>query len=156
MTGLSIAPTPVREAWRPTLQHIAASGEGNRVVAANPSLPGVVPPGSVASTVATAASTLAAIPVPMAGAALEVTLVAPPPLVAVDEERETELPASPCGGLHGSPSRSEPKALRGDMAGMELKRPAAARATEVVEIPSDDEADDMVELPVSSRELEVV
>ena len=37
-----------------------------------------------------------------------------------------------------------------------MERPAAARATEVVEIPSDDEVDDMVELPVSSWELAVV
>ena len=39
---------------------------------------------------------------------------------------------------------------------MESKRPAVVHATEVVDIPSDDEADDMVELPVSSRELPVV
>ena len=42
------------------------------------------------------------------------------------------------------------------MAGAESKRPAVAHATEVVDILSDDEADDMVELPVSSRELAVV
>ena len=42
------------------------------------------------------------------------------------------------------------------MAGMESERPAGARANEVVEIPSDDKVDDMVELPVSSWELAVV
>ena len=42
------------------------------------------------------------------------------------------------------------------MAGTESERPAAAHATEVVDISLDDEADDMVELPVSSRELAVV
>ena len=42
------------------------------------------------------------------------------------------------------------------MAGTESERPATVPATEVVDIPSDDEADDMVELPVSSRELAVV
>ena len=42
------------------------------------------------------------------------------------------------------------------MARMESKRPAAASATEVVDIQSDDEANDMVELPVLSRVLAVV
>ena len=42
------------------------------------------------------------------------------------------------------------------MAGMELGRPAASHANEVVDILSDDEVDDMVELPVSSWELAVV
>ena len=41
------------------------------------------------------------------------------------------------------------------MAGMELGRPATSHANEVVEILSDDEADTMAELPVSSRELSV-
>ena len=38
------------------------------------------------------------------------------------------------------------------MAGTELERPSVARTTEVVEIPSNDEADVMVELPVSRSE----
>ena len=42
------------------------------------------------------------------------------------------------------------------MAGTESEHPVAAHATEVVDIPFDDEVDDMVELPVSSRELPVV
>ena len=42
------------------------------------------------------------------------------------------------------------------MAEMESKRPSVAYATKVVEIPSDDEADDAVELPVPSREVAVV
>ncbi|XP_066323431.1 uncharacterized protein [Miscanthus floridulus] len=156
MTGLSIAPTPMRKVWRPTLQRITASGGWNRVVAVNPSLPRVVPPRSVAGTVVAAVVALAAIPVLMTEVASEVTLVAPPPLAKAEEERETEPPALPGGRLHGSPSRSELKALGGDTTRMESERPAMARATEVVEIPSDNKADDMVELPVSSRELAVV
>ena len=42
------------------------------------------------------------------------------------------------------------------MAGMKPERLLMARATEVVEIPSDDEADDEVEPPVLLRELAVV
>ena len=89
-------------------------------------------------------------------APLEVTLAAPPPSAVVEEERETELPASPGGGLHGSPSWLEPKAPGGDEAGTESERPVVAHATEVVDIPSDDKANDMVELLVSSRELAMV
>ena len=103
MTGLSIAQTPVQEVWRLILQRAATSGGGNRVVVACPSLLGVVLPGSVASTAVAVVTVLVAIPVVMAGALPEVSLVAPPPPAAVEEERETELPASPGGGLHGSP-----------------------------------------------------
>ena len=60
---MSIAPTHMQETWRPTLHHVAVSGGGDKVVAANPSLPGVVPPGSVAGTVVAAAAALVAIPV---------------------------------------------------------------------------------------------
>ena len=126
------------------------------MAAVKPSLPGVVPHGSAVDKAAAAALVLAAISVLMAGVVSEVTLTAPPPPVAVEEERETELPASPGGGLHSSPSRSEPKALRGDVAGTESERPAVAHATEVVDIPSDNEANDMVELLVSLWELAVV
>ena len=42
------------------------------------------------------------------------------------------------------------------MAGTESERPVAVHATKVVNIPSDDKANDMVELPVSSQELAVV
>ena len=42
------------------------------------------------------------------------------------------------------------------MVGMELECPSVARATEVVDIPFDDEADVVAELPVSSQELAVV
>ena len=74
----------------------------------------------------------------------------------VEEERETELPTSLGGGLHGSPSWSELEAPGENAAGTESECPAAVHATEVVDIPSDDEVNDMVELPVSSRELAVV
>ena len=123
------------------------------MAAASPSLPGVVPPGLVAGMVAAVA---AAIPVLAAEVTSEVTLMAPPPQAMAKEERETELPASPVGELHGSPLRLEPKAPEGDVAGMESECPAMACAPEVVDIPSDDEADDTVEPPVSSRELAVV
>ena len=148
---LSIAPTPMQEAWRPTLQRVTVSGGGNRVAAASPSLLGVV-----AATVIAAAAALVVILVPTAEVASEVTLAALPPSIVVEEERETELPASPDGGLHGSPSWSKPKAPRGHVAGMESKCPAVAHTTEVVDIPFDDEAGDMVELLVSSWELAVV
>jgi len=119
------------------------------VVVVSPSLPR-----AVAATVTAAA--LAVIPVPMAEVTSEVTLAALPPPAAVEEEREIELPASPGGGLHGSPSWSEPKAPGESTDGKEPERPAAVRATEVVDILSNDEVDDMAEPPVSSRELAVV
>ena len=125
-------------------------------MATSPSLLGVVPPGSAAGTVAAAVSALVAIPVLTARVASEVTLVAPPPPATAEEERETKLPTSPGGGLHGSPSWLEPKAPGENVAGTESELLAAVHATEVVDIPSDDEADDMVEPPVSSRELAVV
>ena len=123
---------------------------------ANPSLPGVVPPGSVAGTVAAISAALVAIPVLTAEVTSKVTLVSPPPPAVVEEVRETELPALSGGGLHGSPLWSEPKAPGGDVAGMESECPMVARATEVVDIPSDNKTDDMAELPVLSRELPVV
>ena len=91
---------------------------GDRVVAASPSLLGVVLPGSVASMAATAAMVLAAIPVVMTDASSVVSLVVPPPPAMVEEE-ETEPPASPGEGLQGSPSRSELKAPSGDATEME-------------------------------------
>ena len=65
LMGLSIALTPVWEDWRPTLQRTVASDGESRVVAASPSLLGVVPPRSVASTAATAVSVLVVISVAM-------------------------------------------------------------------------------------------
>ena len=110
----------------------------------------------VAGTVAVAVSALAAIPVLTVEVTSEVTLADPPPPAAAKEEGETKLLALPGEGWHGSPSWSELKAPEGDVVGTESELLAAARATEVVDIPSDDEADDMVELPVSSWELVVV
>ena len=115
-----------------------------------PSLPGVVPLESTADKAAVVASVLAAIPVPMAGVASEVTLVALPPPVAVEETREGELPISPGGGTHGLSLPSELKAPEGSASRIESGRPAAVGATDVVEIPSDDEAEVMVNPPVSS------
>ena len=99
---------------------------------------------------------MATISVVTAEAMSEVSLAAPPPPAVMEEERETKLPASPGRGLHGSPSRSAPKVPRGDVARSELEHLSVAREDEVVEISSDDEADEVVELPASSWELAVV
>ena len=125
------------------------------MAAVKPSLPGVVAPGMAADKAAVAALVLAAIPVLMAAVVSEVTLAAPPPPVVVEETREGELPTSPGGGLHDLSLSSEPKAPEGSVAGTELGRPVAFQANEVVEIPSDDEADTVAEPPVSPRELAV-
>ena len=77
-----------------------------------PSLPGVVPPGAATDKVTAAATLLAAILVPTAGVASEVTLTAPPPIV-VEETREGELPISPGGGPHDLSLPSELKAPEG-------------------------------------------
>ena len=90
----------------------------------------MVPSGSAVEEAAAVALVLVAIPVPMA---LEVTLTA--------EASETELPALSGKGLRGSPLPSEPKAPREDVAGPRSRRPVVAQVDEVVEIPSDDEAD---------------
>ena len=81
--------------------------------------------------------------------------MAPPPLVAVEEMREGELPISPGGGSHGLSLPSEPKAPEGSAAGTELGRLAVFHVNEVVDIPSDDEADVAAEPPVSPWELAV-
>ena len=86
----------------------------------------------------------------MAVAASEVTLVAPPPLATVEEERETGLPALPGRGPHGSPSWLELEVSRGHAARLELERLPVAYEIEVVEIPSDSEVGDEVELPAPS------
>ena len=135
----------MQEAWRPTLQCVAAKGGGSRVAVVSPSLPR-----AVAVTVTTVASALVVILVPMAEVASKVTLAAPPPPIAVEEERETGLPASLGGGPHGSPSRSELEVLGGDAARMESECLSMAHETGVVEIPSDGEAGDEVEPPVPS------
>ena len=152
---MSIAPTPLREDWRPTLRCVAASEWGNRVATAKPSLPGAVALGMAADNVTAAATLLAAIPVPMPGVVVEVTLVAPPPSSAAEETREDELPTSPGGELRDPSLPSEPKAPEGSVVGTELGRTAASRANEVVEIPFDDEADIVAKPPVSPRELDI-
>jgi len=91
------------------------------------------------------ATVLAAILVTLAEVGSEVTLVAPPPLAMVKEEGETELPALPSGGPHGSPSRLELEVPGGDASRLEVDRLAAAYENEVVEIPSDGKAGDEVE-----------
>ena len=105
--GLSIAPPPVQEEWRPSLQQVAMSGGESRLAALHPSLLGVAPSPSVMSTAAVAAVVMAAIPMVTAEVRSEVTLTVPPPTVAEEERRETRLPISPSGGAHGSPAWSE-------------------------------------------------
>ena len=102
----------------------------------------------VVGTEAMAAAILAVIPVLTAEVASEVTLAAPP-LAVAEEEREIELPALRGGRLHGSPSRSEPKASGENVAETELEHPTVVHVNEVVDIPSDDEADVMAEPSVS-------
>ena len=153
---MSVTPTFMQETWRPTQQRVVVSEGGSRVAAAKPSLLGAVPAGVAADKAVAAASVLAVIPVPMAGVASEVTLTAPPPLVAVEETREGEFPISLSGGPHGLSLPSEPKAPEGSMAGTEFRRPTASHANKVVEIPSNDEADTVAEPPVSPWELAVV
>ncbi|XP_066392608.1 uncharacterized protein [Miscanthus floridulus] len=148
MMGLSIAPTPMREDWRPTLQHAVSSGGESRVAAVGPSLLGAAPLGLVASTMIATAMVLVVIPVVMAEAMSEVSLAAPPLPGEVEEERENGLPASPGGGPHGSPSWLELEVPRRDVAGPEPECLPVAHEIEVVEIPSDGEVGDEVELPV--------
>ena len=156
LTGLSIAPTPVWEDWRPTLQRAMTSDGESRVVAVGPSLPGAAPLESVSSTAAAVVMVLAAIPVVTTEAVLEVTLAAPLPPTMAEEVREVGLLASPGGGPHGSPSRSELEVLGGDAIGPEPERLPMAREIMVVEIPSDGEAGDEVEPPTPSQELAMV
>ena len=85
------------------MQRAMASGGESKVVAVGPSLLGVVPPRSVASTVAVATMVLVAILVVTAEAASEVSLAAPPPPATAKEERETGLPTSPGGGRMAHP-----------------------------------------------------
>ena len=125
------------------------------MVVVGPSLPGVTPLRSVASMAAAAAAALAAILVLTAEVTSEVTLTAPPPPVAVEEVREAELPISSGGGPHGLSLPSEPKAPEGSVARTELGRLAAFHVNEMVDIPSDDEANVTTELLVSPWELVV-
>ena len=114
---MSIAPTVVQETWKPILQ---------RVTAARPFVPGMVPPGSAVDEAAAVVSVLAAIPVLMVTVVSEVTLMASLPPVVVEEARDTELPALPGGGSRGSPLPSESKAPGEDVARPGLGRLAAA------------------------------
>ena len=76
------------------------SGGESILAVVRPSLLGVASSWLVTST----ATVAVAIPMVMAEIGLEVTLAIPPPTAAVEERRETRLPASPDGGTHGSPS----------------------------------------------------
>ena len=154
LTGLSVTPTSMREDWRPTLQRAVASHRESRVVAAHPSPSGAVPSQLVASTAAAAEVMVAILAV--AEVASEVTLAAPPPLAMAKEERDTGFPASPGGGPHGSPSRSELEVPGGNAAGPKPKCLPVAHEIEVVEIPSDGEVGDEVEPPAPSQELVMV
>jgi len=104
----------------------------------------MVPSGSAVDEAAAVALVLAVIPVPMAMVASEVTLMA--------EARDTELPALPGGGSRGLPLPSEPKAPGEDVAWPGSGCPVAAQANEVVEIPSNDEADVSAEPSVPLRQ----
>ena len=90
---------------------------------------------------------MAAILVAMAEAGLEVTLAIPPAPAAVEERRETGLPASPGGGTHDSPSWSELEVSGGDAARQKVERPPMGRRVKVVEIPCPGEVGTRVEPP---------
>ena len=111
-----------------------------------PSLLGVVPSWSIVSTTIVVAAVMAAIPMVTVEVGLEVTLAIPPP-TAVEERRETELPASSGGGAHGSPSWSELEGLGGDMARPEVEHPLISHGVQIVEVPCSSEAGTGVEPP---------
>ena len=69
-----------------------------------PSPLGVAPSWPVAGTAVAAAVVMAVIPVATVEVGLEVTLATPPPIIMMEERRETGLPSSPGEGTHGSPS----------------------------------------------------
>ena len=112
------------------------SGGESRLVVVCPSLLGVAPSWSVTSTAAAAMSVMVAIPMAMAVAGSEVTLVIPPPIAMVEERRETGLPASPDRGTHGSPSRLELEGSGRDGARPEVEHLLAGHGVEIVEIPA--------------------
>jgi len=72
------------------------------------------------------------------------------------KRRETRLPASPGGGPHGSPSRSELEVSGGDASGPEPERLPVAHEIEAVEILSYGKAGDEVEPPTPLQEQAVV
>ena len=72
---------------------------------------------------AAAVVVMAVIPVVMVEVGSEVTLMIPPAPVAVEERRETALPASPGEGTHGSPSWSELEVSGGNAAWPKAKLP---------------------------------
>ena len=132
---LSIAPPPMREEWRPTLQRVTMSGGESRVVAVRPSPTGEVPSRSVASMAAAAAEVMAAILAPMVEARLEVTLAIPPAPATAEETGEMGLPTLLGGGTRSSPSWSELLTSGGDMARPKAKQQPAGRGVKEVEIP---------------------
>ena len=83
---------------------------------------------------------LAVIPVVMAEAGSEVTLVIPPAPATAEEGRETGLPTSPGRGTHDSPSWLELEASGGDAGRSEAEHPTAGRGVKLVEIPCPGEA----------------
>ena len=107
LVGLGIALPPMQEEWRPSLQRVMTSVGESRLVVVRPSLLGFVSSRPVVSTAAVVAAVMAMIPVVMAEVGSEVTLMVPPLTVAVEERKETGLPASPDGGVHGLPTWSE-------------------------------------------------
>ena len=104
-------------------------------MAARPSLIGVASSRPVVSTAAAAAAVMAMIPMATVEVGSKVTLAAPPPIVMVEERRETSLPASPGGGMHGSPSWSELLGSRGDATRTEAEHPLVGHGVKEVEIP---------------------
>ena len=100
------------------------------------------------SMAAVAMVVMAVIPMVMVELGLEVTLVIHSPITAIEERRETGLPASPGGGTHGLPSWSELEGTGGDAARQKAEHLSTGHGVKIVEIPYSDEADARVESPV--------
>ena len=64
LMGLSIAPPPVREEWRPSLERIATSGRESRLAVVRPSPLGAVPSRLVVGSTATAVEVMVAMTLP--------------------------------------------------------------------------------------------
>ena len=90
---------------------------------------------------------MATIPVVMAEVGSEVTLVVPPPMTTEEERRETGLPVSPDGGVHGSLAWSELEGSGETMARPEVVHLPMGHGVLVVDIPCSSEVGTGVEPP---------
>ena len=94
-----------------------------------------------------ASAVMAMILVVMAVVGLEVTLAIPPPIATEEERGEIGLPASPSGGVHGSPAWLEIEGSGGAMARLKVVHLPVGHGVKIVEIPYSGEAGARVEPP---------